>query len=204
LYPLVFGYEPIPEAVSVQGGDPARFLLEPVTGAAVAYDEGWVLLDSGFNVDTVRDPGERARHFNFDSYTAIVPPGDPLVDQVALAGLAWRDLAFCAVSHLHLDHTGGLRLLEDGPPVVLQRAEWEFGSGLTFDEALEHAFFRDDYVREGLRVETVDGDTELAPGLRALDTRGHTPGRAHVSPPSRGAPSRSRCSTAPRAGCRGR
>lgn len=176
LYPLLFGYEPIPESVSVEGGDPAHFLLEPVTGAAVAYDEGWVLLDSGFNVDVVRDPVERARHLNYESYTAIVGPGDPLVDQVADAGLAWRDLAFCAISHLHLDHTGGLRLLAGGPPVVLQEAEWEFGSGLTFEEALENAFFRTDYGRPGLTIETLDGDTELAPGLRALDTRGHTPG----------------------------
>ena len=145
-----------------------------------------MLLDSGFNVDVVRDPVERARHLNYESYTAIVGPGDPLVDQVADAGLAWRDLAFCAISHLHLDHTGGLRLLAGGPPVVLQEAEWEFGSGLTFEEALENAFFRTDYGRPGLTIETLDGDTELAPGLRALDTRGHTPGHRRSRSTCRG------------------
>lgn len=176
LHVLLLGYEPIPEAVSVRGGDPAAFLLEPVTGAVVEYDDAWVLLDSGFNVDTVRDPARRAAHYNYDSYTAIVPPGDPLLDQVAALGLTWDRLAFTAISHLHCDHSGGLRHLVDGPPVVLQRDE----HGFAVDEAgVEHAFFRSDYTLPGLAFSLVDGDTELAPGLRALDTRGHTPG--HMS-----------------------
>jgi N-acyl homoserine lactone hydrolase len=176
LHCFVYGYEPIPESLSVRGGDAAAFLLEPVTGVAVEYDAGWVLLDSGFNVDIVRDPVQRAAHYNYESYTAIVPPGDPLADQVAAAGLRWPDLAFCAISHLHCDHSGGLRLMVDGPPVVLQQREHDFA----MDEAgLEHAYFRTDYQRPGLQYRLVEGDVELAPGLRALATFGHTPG--HMS-----------------------
>lgn len=176
LHVLRLGWEPIPESVSVRGGDPAAFLLEPVTAGIVEYDDGWVLLDSGFNVDTVRDPVRRAAAYNYDSYTAVLPPGDPLVDQVAALGLRWDRLAFCAVSHLHCDHSGGLRLLADGPPVVLQHREHAFA----MDEAgPEHAFHRGDYTDPRLRFHLVDGDTELAPGLRALATFGHTPG--HMS-----------------------
>lgn len=170
---FVLGYEPIPESVSIVDGDPARFLLEPVTACAVVYDDGWVLLDSGFNIDTIRDPEQRAAHYNYESYTAIVPPGDPLVDQTRAAGLDWDRLAGCAISHLHVDHAGGLRLMEQGPPVVMQRAEWQFGIS---EAGLQHAYFRDDYDRPGLDLRLVDGDTVLAPGLLALDTSGHTPG----------------------------
>jgi glyoxylase-like metal-dependent hydrolase (beta-lactamase superfamily II) len=173
LHRFVLGYEPIPESLSIHGGDPSRFLLEPVTAVAVCYADAWVLLDSGFNVDTVRDPVRRAAQYNYDSYTAVVPPGDPLVDQVAQAGLDWARLAGCAVSHLHLDHSGGLRLLENGPPVILQRAEWTFATTVADKR---HAYARDDYLRPGLDLRLIDGDTALAPGLTALDTRGHTPG----------------------------
>ena len=83
LVPFVLGYEPIAESISIRGGDPSRYLLEPVTAAAVVYDGCWVLLDTGFNVDIVRDPVRRAEHFNYDSYTAVVPPGDPLRQEVA-------------------------------------------------------------------------------------------------------------------------
>jgi N-acyl homoserine lactone hydrolase len=174
LYRFVLGYEPIPESISIHGGDPSRYLLEPVTAVAVCYPgDAWVLLDSGFNVDTVRDPVRRAAQYNYDSYTAIVPPGDPLVDQVRQAGLDWDRLAGCALSHLHLDHSGGLRLLENGPPVILQRAEWTFATTVATER---HVYARDDYLRPGLDIRLIDGDTVLAPGLAALDTRGHTPG----------------------------
>ena len=170
---FVLGYEPIPVSVSVAGGDPYTILLEPVTAAAVVYERGWVLLDSGFNVDTVRDPVARGAHYNYDSYTAILPPGDPLRDQVAQAGLDWAELAGCAISHVHVDHVGGVRLLENGPPILFQRAEWEFASTIA---GLGHAVFVDDYERPGLDVVLLDGDVEFAPGLTALDTSGHTPG----------------------------
>lgn len=170
---FVLGYEPIREDVSILGGDPYRILFEPVTAAAVVYEQGWVLLDSGFNIDTIRDPAARAAHYNWDSYTAVVTPGDPLRDQVAAAGLDWAELAGCAISHVHLDHTGGLRLLTDGPPVLLQRREWQFATTVA---GPEHFAFTDDYLRPGLDIVVLDGDTLLAPGLTALDTRGHTPG----------------------------
>lgn len=178
LHPLVVGYEPIPESLSLLGGDPGRYLLEPVTAAAVVYDEGWVLLDSGFNVDIVRDPVQRAHHFNFESYTAVVPPGDPLVDGIAAAGLSWGDLAGCAISHVHVDHTGGLRLLAPDVPVLMQRAEWDYGSthATTAD-----AVIVSDFTRPGLDIVLLDGDTALAPGLDALDTSGHTPGHQSFS-----------------------
>ncbi|QSB23857.1 MBL fold metallo-hydrolase [Curtobacterium sp. 24E2] len=92
---------------------------------------------------------------------------------VAAAGLAWDDLALCAISHVHLDHTGGLRLVPPGTPVALQRREWDWlQSGIGRRETV----VVDDVLDADVRVFLLDGDTELAPGLTALDTRGHTPG----------------------------
>ncbi|MCW4385060.1 N-acyl homoserine lactonase family protein [Salinibacterium sp. SYSU T00001] len=173
LVPMVLGYEPISEALSIRGGRPERFLLEPVTAAALVYDEAWILLDTGFDVDVVRDPVRRGERFNYDSYTAVVPPGDPLRDQVAAAGLDWGRLAACAISHLHGDHSGGLRLVAGRAPLLIQAAEWEFATTVA---GRRDVYFREDYLRPELEVVLLDGDTEIAPGLTALDTSGHTPG----------------------------
>lgn len=176
LHPMIVGYEPIREDISIQGGDQNTFLLEPVTAAAVVYQDGWVLLDSGFNVDVIRDPEERGYYFNYDSYTALVPPGDPLPEQVAALGLDWADLRGVAISHVHVDHTGGLRFVPADVPVVFQRAEFEFGATISPKMGGVYAAVPKDYLRDGLDIVLIDGDVELAPGLTAIDTAGHTPG----------------------------
>ncbi|MBT0768045.1 MBL fold metallo-hydrolase [Kineosporia sp. J2-2] len=173
MHPMVVGYEPIREPISVPGGDPARFLLEPVTVAAVVFENGWLLFDSGFNVDVVRDAARRAEYLNYESYTALLPPGDPLADQVAALGLDWAGLKGCGISHVHLDHTGGLRLIS--APVLMQRAEYEFARAIPeLGDTL--VTVPGDFLRPDLDLVLLDGDTALAPGVSALDTRGHTPG----------------------------
>lgn len=173
LHLFVLGYEPVPESLSYADGRPDRFLLEPVTAAAVEYPNGWVLLDSGFNVDIIRSPELRRRYFNFESYTAVIPPGDPLAEGIRDAGLGWESLRVCAISHSHLDHTGGLRLVPRGVPIVLQRAEYEYVRSL---DGISGAVFPDEIMHGDRRIVLADGDTRIAPGLTALDTRGHTPG----------------------------
>ena len=177
LFPLRFGWEPITESVSLKGGSPDRYLLEPVTGAAIVFDQGWVLVDTGFNIDTIHDDEQRRDHYVIPCYTALVPRGDPLVDQLKTLGLGWDDLAACVVSHLHCDHSGGLRHLVDGPPVLIQGAELDFGMSTA---TLQDAYFRSDFDLPGLDWELVEGDEELADGLQLLPTRGHTPGHTSV------------------------
>ncbi|MBZ5739379.1 N-acyl homoserine lactonase family protein [Nocardioides mangrovi] len=171
MHPLVLGWEPIPESLSLHGGSASTFLLEPVTAAVVVYADGWVLLDSGFDVDALADPAIRRARFVHGSYNPVVPPGDPLLEQVAALGLSWRDLRAVGISHVHFDHTGGLRLVAPGIPVLLQRAEWEYAATGAVVAANPSEF-----RRSGLDVVLAEGDTELAPGLWALDTAGHTPG----------------------------
>jgi len=174
---LRFGWEPITESVSLKGGSPDRYLLEPVTGAAIVFDQGWVLVDTGFNIDTIHDDEQRRDHYVIPCYTALVPRGDPLVDQLRTLGLGWDDLAACVVSHLHCDHSGGLRHLVDGPPVLIQGAELDFAMSTA---TLQDAYFRSDFDLPGLDWELVEGDEELADGLQLLPTRGHTPGHTSV------------------------
>ena len=177
LFGLVYGRESVPESVSLLGGSSDRQLWLPVTGAAVVLDDGdWVLFDTGLNPTIIRDPALRASHYVLPRYDVRVDSDDPLLDEVGRAGLDWRRLALCVVSHLHCDHSGGLRHLVDGPPVVIQEREHDYARA---DAGLDQAYFRTDYELDGLTWHTVDGDVELAPGLRGLATYGHTPG--HMS-----------------------
>jgi glyoxylase-like metal-dependent hydrolase (beta-lactamase superfamily II) len=77
------------------------------------------------------------------------------------------------VSHLHNDHAGGLRLFAGRKPVHIQRDELSFG--LT-PEAVDHGMFRVDFDDPAIDWRLADGDTEVAPGITAIKTAGHTPG----------------------------
>lgn len=174
IVPLVLGYEVISEAVSVAGAPSFRHLLEPVTAVAVVFEEGWVLIDGGFDPRRIHDAQLRRTSFDYVNYAPVVPSADPLRDQVAAAGLRWEELAAAVLTHAHFDHTGAARMLGADQPLLLQRREWEHATTVS-DERMAFVF-REDLMRAGLRVGLLDGDTELADGFRALDTSGHTPG----------------------------
>lgn len=177
--PFVVGFEVIAEGISVAGGSSFRHLMEPVTAAAVVFDEGWVLVDGGFDPARIRDRLLRVTSFDYENYSPVVPAGDPLVDQVAAAGLEWSDLAAATVSHAHFDHTGAGRMLRPDQPLLIQRREWEHVLAITQPRA--HFLFLDDLARPNVQPVLLDGDTRVADGFHALDTPGHTPGHQSFS-----------------------
>lgn len=170
LFPLCFGQERVPRRLSLQDGGDA-LLDEPMTGALVETDAGLVLLDTGPSPDLL-DPPEALRGCYPDGLPRLRDP-DPLPAALARVGVDVGDLALVAVSHLHVDHTGGLRHFAGGPEVVVQRDELAYArNGATAEEG----YWSPDWEIDGLRWRAVEGDVELAPGVRAIATPGHTPG----------------------------
>ncbi len=76
-------------------------------------------------------------------------------------------------SHLHFDHYGQNRSFP-GVPIVAQRAEREAAraSGYTILEWVDFP---------GAAYELIEGDAELAPGIRIIATPGHTAGHQSMS-----------------------
>ncbi len=176
--PLTFGWEELPETVSIFGGDPGARLREPVPGVLVEVDGAWVLLDTGFNDPLVRDP-HLCRRFhgrNHDIHAELLPSDDDsLLAAFERVGVDVDDVAVVALSHLHNDHAGGLRWFAERVPVHLQRTELAYGlSG--HPEPERHGIFRVDFDDPVIDWRLADGETTIAPGLDAVPTYGHTPG----------------------------
>jgi glyoxylase-like metal-dependent hydrolase (beta-lactamase superfamily II) len=112
-------------------------------------------------------------------------PGNPLQENLTAAGVRPEDVTLVLFSHLHMDHCGGASHLV-GEAVVpsfpnarflAQRAEWE-------DALHNRSHMRTSYRLENLRplqesgrLQLLDGDCEVAPGVSVQVTGGHT--RAH-------------------------
>jgi N-acyl homoserine lactone hydrolase len=95
----------------------------------------------------------------------------PVGELLAREGLGTGDIDIVVLTHLHFDHCGQASAFQ--APVYVQAAELEASEapGYTVPEwaAIPTA-----------RLRIVEGDTELADGVRLLFTPGHTPGHQSV------------------------
>jgi glyoxylase-like metal-dependent hydrolase (beta-lactamase superfamily II) len=87
-------------------------------------------------------------------------------------------------SHLHFDHAGGnTRRGEDGVPVlsfpharyVVRRGEWDWAHHPNERTAASYFAHNYDPVHAAGRLELVDDDREVLPGISLRHTPGHTP-----------------------------
>lgn len=175
MYLLQYGREPSPKWISVRGGG-EEILWLPIIGAVVETDAGWVLLETGMSRRFLEDPEALAEIYPSVEQPEMWAPA-PLQGALKRVGLAPEDLLLAAVSHLHVDHAGGVaRLAEAGVTVAVQRAEMSFAR----DRATRaEAYYHEDFADVGADWHELEGDAEIAPGVSALFTPGHTPG--HMS-----------------------
>lgn len=172
LYPMLNGHEVVDKSLSTRGRGGIT-LHEPIQMFLLDTTDGWILFDTGANPDLVRDPVLKERYYGSQGWEAPDLPDElTLSRHLERLGLVPGDLAAVVISHLHLDHSGGLPLLTHCP-VYIQRLEYDYA----FGEAGEAvAYFRIDYAEPDIDWRILDGDRALLPGITAIFTRGHTPG----------------------------
>jgi glyoxylase-like metal-dependent hydrolase (beta-lactamase superfamily II) len=170
---LNVGWFTTPEGVWRQGDGMDTRARYPIPAYVIETGEERILVDTGLHPAAAEDA---EAHYGPGSLPLFeLEQERSVADQVDL-----ESLNRVVLTHLHFDHAGGLPLLPDSVPVVLQRAEWE----ATRDpKAVERNFFMAaDYKRIADQVVLVDGDHDLLGdgSIRLLSTPGHTPGHQSV------------------------
>ncbi len=174
--PLTLGWVDVPKSVSVDGAS-GEVLREPVPAVALECAAGWLLLDTGLNTALINDPALRARFHPGPVEQPVLPgPGEPLPAALGAAGLDLADISAVAISHLHYDHAGGLKHFAGRVPVHIQQAELEYGLLASPPGPERNGMFRVDFDDPRIDWRRADGDAEIAPGVTAVRTAGHTPG----------------------------
>ena len=173
---LTLGWEELPKSISVFGAPPEQRMREPVPGVLLETDGGWLLLDTGFNTALVRDPWLYKRYFPAVDYRPVLPgPGEPIEEGLAAVGVDIDDIHGVALSHLHHDHAGGLKLFAGRVPVHMQQREYDFGMAPGYDME-RYALNKVDYDDPRIEWRLTDGQGQIAPGVTVIPTYGHTPG----------------------------
>lgn len=86
-------------------------------------------------------------------------------------GLGLEDIDVAVLSHLHFDHAGNVGMFRNSS-VRLVCHQDEYDGAFGFDGPFLGAHLKADY--EGLKFDTVRGDTEILPGVTLIETPGHT------------------------------
>lgn len=192
LFFLQYGAERVSKVLSLAGGS-HHLYWEPLYGALVETSEGWILFDTGMSRDAHDSPENTAAYdagcqgaSNWDEpwHMYPAPPADvvtwgkgenPLSAALAEIGLVPADISLAAISHMHVDHSGGIPTLSRaGVPIAVQSAELDFvRSGAV---GIADGFHEPDWSDSVTEWRIIDGDEWLAPGVAVLATPGHTPG----------------------------
>lgn len=101
-----------------EGGDNLRV---PIVAYLVTHPRGNVLVESGLPVELSRDRGYWQ---GLDFMKITMDPGQHVVAQLQSHGIDPDSVRYVILSHLHLDHVGGIGHLPKAEFIV-HRAEWE-------------------------------------------------------------------------------
>jgi glyoxylase-like metal-dependent hydrolase (beta-lactamase superfamily II) len=171
LVPLTLGWQELDRSVALDGQPPGTTDRIPIPAWLIEQSDGrLVLFDTGF------DPTAKPDELAFPGF----PPPDivPLPVAVKTAGYDISEVGAVVLSHLMVDHAGGLRTLEPGTTAWVQRAEWHYATNGGADE---HAYRARDLDGIDVSVRTIEGDVELWPGVRVVSTPGHCPGHQSLA-----------------------
>lgn len=175
LWPLLTGSQRYEKVVSTRNCGHGQFIDAPILAYLIETSNARILYDVGCDYAKIADPVARARFFD-PKRPQFEPPQmsdeQRIPRYLARLGLTAKDIDIVFIGHLHFDHVGGLCDIP-GSEVHVQRDELVAArtqlDGGVFDDEIAHA--------DNWRMQ--QGEYELAPGVHALATPGHTAG--HMS-----------------------
>jgi N-acyl homoserine lactone hydrolase len=144
----------------------------PVWSFLLETDDGPILIDTGMPDSFVNNPDYYKGTKREGRLVPNMLESDTIVNVLKRVGYQTDDIQAVISSHLHLDHAGGNGHFRK-TPILIQRAE--------FDAAMNDADYSPLECRlPGLQYQIIEGDYDLAPGVKILSTPGHSPGHQSV------------------------
>jgi len=137
----------------------------PIYGVLIDHPEGLFLFDTGYDLAHVQ------RVFAIEE--PIQAPGETVAEQVTLCGYRPENVKFILNSHLHFDHVGANRHFPRATTLVHKQ---ELRQAKVPESFERYAYSDQSFDHPNVRYELLEGDTEIARGLRVFETPGHTVG----------------------------
>lgn len=175
LWPLLTATHRYDKSFSTRGKGQGTTIEAPILAYLIETRQGRVLFDVGCDYHKLNTPAALAKWYSPTDF----PMGPPRMEEeqrlpahLARLGLTPKDIDVVFLSHLHFDHAGGLCDV-CGAEVHVHEDELQAAR-----EPADNAYFADDFAGD-YRWRLQQDEYDLVPGLRAINTPGHTAG--HMS-----------------------
>lgn len=108
-------------------------------------------------------------------------PGQDIESLLKANGYECSDVDIVVFTHLHWDHMFYMEKFKHAR-LIAHKREWEFANDPIplYYKSYEAPQLGIDAPFKGLKVETVEGETEIMPGVRVFESFGHSPGHMSV------------------------
>ncbi|WP_345973651.1 N-acyl homoserine lactonase family protein [Sulfurimonas diazotrophicus] len=174
-WPILTGTHRYEKTLSTRNHGAGVIIDAPILAYLIETSNGRILYDVGCDYTKIADPVLRKQFYEHEGF----PFGPPqmteeqrLPNRLAELGLQKEDIDVVFCGHLHFDHAGGVCEF-CGAEVHVHEKELEAAR-----EPADEAYFKEDFdCPVNWRVYT--GEYDLVPGVRAIETPGHTAG--HMS-----------------------
>lgn len=172
-WPLLTATHRYDKSLSTRGRGRGTLIEAPILAYLIETAHGRVLYDVGCDYRKIADPTQQRRYYqDFAFGPPTMTEEQRLPNRLARLGLTAADVDMVFLGHLHFDHAGGLHEFAHAE-VHVHQAEIDAARALDDD-----AYFATDFAGT-YRWRPVVREYDLLPGLRAIESPGHTAG--HMS-----------------------
>ena len=173
LWPILTATHQYDKSISTLNRGAGQMIEAPILAYLIETNNGRILYDVGCDYNKINKAAMREKYYKpaLGFAAPVMDEAQRLPNQLARMGLTIQDIDIIFISHLHFDHAGGL--CDCGHAEVHVQAD-ELAHASTEDVA----YFDNEIIKQ-TNWQVKRGEYDLAPGVRAISSPGHTAG--HMS-----------------------
>jgi N-acyl homoserine lactone hydrolase len=173
-WPILTATHRYDKSISTFNRGVGQMIEAPILAYLIETKNGRILYDVGCDYNKINNPIQRKKYYKpeLGFGAPVMDESQRLPNKLAKMGLSIKDIDVVFISHLHFDHAGGLCDCSHAE-VHIQADELANANA-----AEDMAYFDNEIVKQA-NWQVRQGEYDLAPGVRAIASPGHTAG--HMS-----------------------